>query len=247
MTISNRLSIALFAFLLVAFNASAQINNLTATITSSAALATDRILNVASATGINAPGNSVVTSQLYVVSPGNPRGEVMLVQAVSGTAITVSRGSQGASTAIPSGSTVLIGQPNWFYSFDPSGGCTTATVYASPAVNTKTGAQWVCSSVTLSWVPSWNADISAVAPTAAVASAAGLITPSGPLFHVSGTAAITGFNIPVGLTGGIFTIIPDGAFTTTTANNIAFATTALVGKRIVYSYDPITGKFYPSY
>jgi hypothetical protein len=80
-----------------------------------------------------------------------------------------------------------------------------------------------------------------------VASAAGLVTPSGPLFHITGTAAITGFNIPVGFTGGSFTVIPDGAFTTTTANNIAIASTAVVSKPLTFTFDAGTAKFYPSY
>jgi hypothetical protein len=235
-------------FLAFAFAAFAQTNSLTQTTLSSAAAPIDRQINVTSATGINAPSQGTIGSELYVISPGNPRGEVMLVQAVNGTVINVARGRQGAATAIPSGATVLIGQPNWFRDYDISGACVTASVYVTPHVNTKTGAQWVCSSTVLSWVPSWNSPFGdSFATTAAVASAAGLITPSGPLFHVTGTAAITGFNIPVGFTGGSFTVIPDGIFTTTNANNIAIASTAVVSKPMTFTYDAATTKFYPSY
>ena len=117
------------------------------------------------------------------------------------------------------------------------------------------GNEYLCSSVTSTVVSGFqNSTFYApVGPTTAVASAAGLITPSGPLFHVTGTAAITGFNIPVGfnVTAGAnpaFCIIPDGAFTTTNANNIAIASTGVVSKTLCYSYDPNAAKpFFPSY
>jgi hypothetical protein len=84
-------------------------------------------------------------------------------------------------------------------------------------------------------------------PTAAVASVAGQVTPSGPLFHITGALAITGFLLPVGFTGGSFTVIPDGTFTWTTANNIAIAGTAVVNKALTFWYDTNSSKFVPSY
>lgn len=227
----------------------AQTNTLGATTLASAALSTDGTIYVASATGINAPSLSAGTpaSELYVIAPGNQRGETMLVQSVSGTAIKVARGRQGMRMALPSGATVLIGNPNWFMDYDPSGGCTAANTFVTPWVNTKTGNQWLCSTVTNTWVPGFGNDITPPAPTAAVASAAGLITPSGPLFHITGTAAITGFNIPTGFSFGGFCAVPDGIFTTTNANNIALASTAVVSKVLCWTYDPNSTKFYPSY
>ncbi len=227
--------------------AMAQTNSLTQTTLAVAALASDRTITVTSATGINAPSSGVIGSQLYVVSPGNPRGESMLVQAVNGTLINVARGRSGNAGALPAGALVLIGQPNYFRSFDPSGACVAANTFITPHVNTLTGIQSLCSTVTLTWVAGWNNDVSPAAPTAAVASAAGAITPSGPLFHVTLANAITGFNIPVGFAFGSFTVIPDGAFTTTTAGNIALASTAVVGKPLTFTFDPATAKFYPSY
>ncbi|WP_180540130.1 hypothetical protein [Nevskia soli] len=229
-------------------DASAQVNVLTSTTTSQAILATDSTVTLTATTGVTVAGIGVQGSQLYVIAPGYPRGETMQVKSLTGSVVTVIRGRSGIRAGFPSGSTVLIGSPNWFYAYDPSGSCVTANVYVSPWVNTLTGSESLCSSVTLSWVPSWNSPYGdSFAPTAAVASAAGLITPSGPLFHVTGTAAITGFNIPVGFTGGAFTVIPDGIWTTTTANNIALASTSVVSKPITFTYDFNTAKFYPSY
>jgi len=84
----------------------------------------------------------------------------------------------------------------------------------------------------------------AAAAGAAVASAT-TITPTGMIFHVTGTTAIATINLPfTGFTGTI-TIIPDGAFTTTTAGNIALASTAVVSKALTMTYDGT--KWYPSY
>jgi hypothetical protein len=227
----------------------AQTNTLTQTSLSAAALATDKVLYVSSATGINAPNlqNNTVGTELYIVAPGNQRGETMLVTGVVGTAISVRRNNGGAAVAFPSGSMVLAGNPNWFYGYDPSGSCTAANTFVTPWVNVKSGNEWLCSTVTSSWVPGWGNSAALDVVTAAVASAAGLITPSGPLFHVTGTAAVTGFNIPVGFAFGSFCVVPDGIFTTTTANNIALASTAVVSKEICWTYDTNAAKFYPSY
>lgn len=239
-----------FSLLAFAGFAFAQTNTLSQTTLSAAALATDSVLYLTSVSAVNyySLPAATVASELYVIAPGQPRGEVMIALSAVGTnGVKVRRGEAGARTAFPSGSTVIIGQPNWFYNYDPSGGCTTASTFVTPWVNTKTGFQWLCSTVTNTWVPGFGNDIANPAPTAAVASAAGSITPSGPLFHITGTAAITGFTLPVGFTGGGFCAIPDGIFTTTTANNIALGSTGVVKKVLCWTYDPGTALFYPSY
>ena len=78
----------------------------------------------------------------------------------------------------------------------------------------------------------------------AVASAA-TITPSGPLFHVTGIATVTTINLPFAGFIGSITIIPDGLFSTGTAGNIALASVAAVSKALVMTYDGT--KWYPSY
>ncbi len=82
--------------------------------------------------------------------------------------------------------------------------------------------------------------------TAAVASS-GTIAATGPIFHVTGTAAIATMTLPTGFTQGCLTLIPDGIFTTTAAGNIALASTAVVSKAMTMCYDPTTVKWYPSY
>lgn len=219
---------------------------------------------VAVANGINLPnlfnaGNvgSAVGSFLYVVDPGTVLGEIMQVKtAVAVGRYTVTRGLAGTKqVGHVTGAMVLVGPPNAFLGANPSGACGTTSVngavgqqIANLSVNLGTGAEWICSTVTGTWVPGWNNPAQDVAAASqAVASAAGLVTPSGPLFHITGALAITGFNLPLGFNGGNFTVIPDGAFTTTNANNIAIASTGVVSKALSYQYDFASTKFYPSY
>lgn len=80
----------------------------------------------------------------------------------------------------------------------------------------------------------------------AVASAT-TIVPTGERFHVTGTTAIATITPPYPTFAGTIRIIPDGIFTTTTAGNIALASTAVVNKTLEMTYDPGTAKWTPSY
>ena len=84
------------------------------------------------------------------------------------------------------------------------------------------------------------------APTIASAST---IAPTALISFVSGTVAIVTITPPTNIltTGGQITLIPLGILTTTTAGNIALATTTVVGKALTYTYDAVTAKWYPSY
>ena len=87
--------------------------------------------------------------------------------------------------------------------------------------------------------------VSASIPTVASALT---IAPSTPILFISGTTAIQTITPPPGFTfGGQITVIPTGLFTTTTAGNIALATTAVVNKSLILTYSATTSKWYPSY
>lgn len=219
--------------------------SLTSTTLAAAATVNTNTIRVASATGITTTAGTTATD-LYIDN------ELLTVLSVNGTTVGVSRGQAGTrANAHKSGATVLAGPPRAFYNTDPSGAATCTDVAYTPYINTISGNQWLCSTVLNKWVPGWGNPGNSgtpVAVTTAVASAAGLVTPSGPLFHITGALAITGFNIPVGFQGSGFCVIPDGNFTTTTANNIALASTAVTSKTLCWTYDANAAKpLFPSY
>lgn len=86
------------------------------------------------------------------------------------------------------------------------------------------------------------------APT--IASAA-TIQPTAPICFVSGTTAINTITPPQEMTvgGGQITLIPTGLWSTAivTGGNIALATTAVVNKALILTYNAATALWYPSY
>jgi hypothetical protein len=88
--------------------------------------------------------------------------------------------------------------------------------------------------------------VSAAAPTIASATT---IAPTTPIAFVSGTTAVVTITAaaPISTGGGTITLIPTGAFTWTTAGNIAVAGTAVVNRALTMTYDATTTKWYPSY
>jgi len=88
--------------------------------------------------------------------------------------------------------------------------------------------------------------VSAAAPTIASATT---IAPTTPIVFVSGTTAVVTITAaaPISTGGGTITLIPTGAFTWTTAGNIAVAGTAVVSRALTMTYDVTTTKWYPSY
>lgn len=235
------LSVVLLASLAILMPAYAQ-TALTQTTLSAAIDSQTRTFPVASVTGILAGQVGIIDGETFVVTSTS-----------TGILQVAPRGYNG-TVGMPhlTGSMVLVGPSQAFLSYDPSGSCTNGQglfIY-SPIINTRSANQWLCSTVTGKVVPGFGNTLAPPSVTTAVASAAGKITPSGPLFHVTGTAAVTGFNIPVGFDpteGAQVCAIPDGLFTTTNANNFALASTAVVSKTLCWTYDAKLAKFYPSY
>ena len=113
----------------------------------------------------------------------------------------------------------------------------TTPTLVTPVIGAATGTSLVLSS--------FNA-VSAAAPTVASATT---IAPTTPIAFVSGTTAIVTITAPspISAGGGAITLIPTGAFTWTTAGNIAVAGTAVVSRTLTMTYDATTTKWYPSY
>jgi hypothetical protein len=224
---------------------------------------------VASLTGIT--GFGAINNAVGGTTSGNANTtdiyidrELMQVVSVNTTALTVQvlRGQGGSqASAHASGAMVLAGPPAAFLNFDPEGYCGGATGTGvgptnppqyTPTINQRTGMQFLCSSVTKTWVPGFGNPGSSgtvISLTTLVADAAGTVTPSGPLFRLGGTTtAITGFVIPVGCNatavGGCqFTAIPTTAWTWTAAGNIATTGTAVAQKPITFIWNASTSKF----
>lgn len=142
-----------------------------------------------------------------------------------------------------------------FQGTDPAinGNCTAANTNVTPWVNIITGAQWVCSTITNTWAPSWNNPLSNPASwiqAATIASVAGSTPVAGPYFNISGTNAITGFTIPVGFDttkGGCFTANPTGIWTWTAAGNIATAGTVTAATTpVTFCWNVVSQKWVPS-
>ncbi len=243
--------------LLAALSASAQQNTLVQTSLSAAITKTQTSFAVNSATGINAPGFGAAGSALYIVDIGQQLGEQVFVTALSGTTVSVRRSGNNTAQAHASGAMVLVAtSPNWLYSIDPWGSCTAASTYVTPYVNVVSGKQWLCSSITSSWVPGWGNTTTPAQATLLVASVAGTTVVSGPLLHINGTNAITAFQPTVGWYGQGFCVVPDAAFTTTTGGTtvattrvtaIAIASTAVANKTLCFTYDATNAKFTASY
>lgn len=128
----QRLIFALLACLLltgVSFGQAAA----TTTTLSAALNGTDSTFAVGSAT------NFAASSIAYVDR------EAMLILSVSGTNITVSRGSQGtASSGHLNGSTVYVGVPNYFKQQTPVGTCTSTNEGVLPVIVIPTGTLYNC-------------------------------------------------------------------------------------------------------
>lgn len=227
--------------------------NITQTTLTGAVNQNGQSLPVAATTNLTAPSSNQ-TQNIYVINPDQTRGELMSVQSVGTLQASVTRLGMFRQSFV-SGAIVLIAPVNpalgGFFETDPTGSPSVAGSYPAaptitPWVNVTNGNQWL-QGIGGQWVPGWNNPTSVKGVTAAVASLAGVVLPSGPLFHITGTNAITGFTIPVGFAGGSFTVIPDAVFTWTAAGNISVLGTAVVNRALTFTWDSNAGKFEPSY
>jgi len=120
-----------------------------------------------------------------------------------------------------------------------------AIAIGSGALNTASNQIVLGNSSSTALVYSALIDSPAAIPTIASTST---IAPVSAIVFVSGTAAIATITAPAAILHSVqITVIPTGAFTTTTAGNIAIASTAVLNKSLVFTYDVTSAKWYPSY
>lgn len=104
---------------------------------------------------------------------------------------------------------------------------------------------WRC--ITAGSPGTWTA-IGVAAYRGAAVTSATSITPTGTVFHVTGTTTVQTVVVPTGFPdGGQITIIPDGVFTVGTSGNIALGGTSVVSKALTLTWDANTTKWYMSY
>lgn len=231
---------------------------LTSTTVTGSITANQNCFLVGSTSGMVSQSNAF-TQKGYIMDPGQYKGELVNIVSipVSGQ-VCVARLDQFKSQHA-AGSLFILGNTQQFvvsfFSTDPFGQCSgtlaqgSITSQVTPWVNVSSGMQWICSTVTNTWVPGFgNNQIPASSNvTTLVPAVAGATTLSGPLFHMSTTNAITSFTLPATFNGGQICIIPDAAFTTVSGNNIGHSSTAVAGQTLCLTYDTNAAKFYTSY
>lgn len=204
---------------------------------------------LASATGISAPTNTQPGSMLFVDA------EAMRVLTLSGTTATVIRGQAGSmSGAHASGAVVYAGPASTtvgtpFVSSDPPlAVCASTSEQYTLRINTLNGKIWKCNTSVWTVVNGGqSAAMSFPAIGTAIASAS-TIAPVQYVTHVTGTTNVVTITVPTGCGKACqLVLIPDGVFATTTAGNIGLASTAVVSKQLIMTYDAATAKWYPSY
>jgi hypothetical protein len=229
-------------------------NNITQTTLSAAVNDNATFLPLTSVTNIVGPTNGF-QQKVYIIDVNQTRGSLYAITAAPTTTGAAAVCLDEFRSSHTSGSLVMIAPSDpsqgGFYNYDPVGNPGITGTYPgapviTPWLNVSNGNQWITGAYG-QWVAGWNNPSSIKGITGAVASAAGAVTPSGPLFRITGTNAITGFNIPTGFAGGSFSVIPQGAFTWTSAGNIAIAGTAVVNRMITFTWDDSVGKWIPSY
>jgi hypothetical protein len=225
--------------------------SLTQTTLSAAIAVNQTTFTVASTSDIKNPSGGF-KQKIYVIDPYSQKGELMIVESVpSSGVVSVTRLDQFKAPHA-SGSIVLIAglDPTLgatFYEYNPSGYAVADPGFTSPWVNVLTGEQWLFSSITNTWVRGFNSAGGFSGPTAAHASGTAAMVISGPLFHVTGSSAVTSITMPVGYAGGPITVISDGAWTWTTGACTAASVGAQVaGTTVQFQYDFAAAKWVAS-
>lgn len=181
-----------------------------------------------------APSSSptLVTPTLGVAS-ATTINKVTITAPATGSTLTVAEGSSLVTSGAYSTTLTATGATNVTL---PTTG-TLATLAGSETLSGKTLT-----------APKYTGVIGAAGAAPTVASAT-TIAPVTSIVFVSGVTTIETITppAPIDTRGGEITIIPTGVFVTGVTGNIALASTSVVSKALIMTYDPTTTKWYPSY
>lgn len=134
----KKLTITLSVILALASFALGQTILTNTTLSTAVADGNSKVIAVASATGINAPSSSDNTKATYLYVDR----ELLFVEAVNGTQLTVRRGASGTiGQAHASGANVFVvpAYLSTFFATTPAGSCTRGNELALPRINPKSG------------------------------------------------------------------------------------------------------------
>lgn len=214
------------------------------TSTTLAASVTDtstRAIALTSASGFSAGG---ATAQTYVLVDR----EIMLITGVSGTTLSVIRGYGGTrASAHLSGATATFVPQAATIAYVPAGYCV-ATAYAYAPLVIHDGQDEVNNGATAAclgsqWVLTNRVGLPVYGSTVASATT---IAATGTYFKVSGTTTIQTVTVPAGWAPGMSLLLePTALWSTNTSGNIGLATTGVVGKVLILTWNGT--KWQPSY
>jgi hypothetical protein len=183
-------------------------------------------------------------------------------QTFTGTTLFVPTNNGGTITigAIPQTGTITLGRSTAAQTVDIAVGATTAATTKTVNIGT-TGVSTSITNINIGSAVSGAlgttlnsnnvtyAKLQATTAAAPTIASATTIAPTTQIVFISGVTPIVTITAPAPISagGGTITLIPTGIFTTTTAGNIALASTAIVSKALIMTYDATTAKWYPSY
>lgn len=245
MTILNRfrtLALAIVALALLSTPVFAQTALNSTTLSAAVLDGVTRTINLTSATGVTAPASGSTGVVLLIDR------EIMTVLSISGTIAQVTRATDARSVPHINGAIVWVAPRQNVYAYIPSGQCTRTLLQAVPYIvggaeglGSEPGSLWDCLGVTTAgqWVQTNGVQAGFPILGSTVASPAGVLTPTGTYFKVSGTNAITGITLPAGAAPG-FTLYLEstGIWTWTAAGNILTAgTTTAAGRVMIFVWN----------
>ena len=189
-------------------------------------------------------GAVVLATSPTIVSPSLTTPALGVASATSVNKVTITAPTTSATLTLVTGSSLIT---SGAYAITLTSTATTGvTLPTTGTLATLAGSESLSNKTLVS--PKYSGVIGAAGAAPTVASDT-TIAPTTSIVFVSGTTTIETITppAPIDTRGGSITIIPTGIFVTGVTGNIALASTSVVSKALIMTYDPTTTKWYPSY
>lgn len=237
--------VALVAAIALSVPVAARAQTVLSSTTLSAAItdSTARVFNVASLTGITAPGNGSTLVYLLIDR------ELVYVTGTNTASLSVSGVRGAASTRAAthiSGAPVWVVPPQAIFAFLPSGQCTRSNllyvpyvVGGAPGLGSEVGMLFDCLGVTTAgqWVQTNGSGSLPVLGSTVVS--ANTIAPTGTYFKTSGTTVIKTITLPAGAAAGFSIIVEATGIDTwdATGNILTAGTFTAAGHTVMFTWN----------